>query len=66
MHPGFTVRRFLVFIGVGAIAVAAPKSPGGRGGDLIKGGTGHDRANGGPGWDTCVNIEVRTSCEVVS
>jgi Ca2+-binding RTX toxin-like protein len=38
---------------------------GGRGGDLIKGGTGHDRANGGPGWDTCVNIEVRTSCEVV-
>jgi hypothetical protein len=24
MHPRFTVRRFLVFIGVGAIAVAAP------------------------------------------
>lgn len=38
---------------------------GGRGGDLIKGGTGHDRVNGGPGWDTCVNIEVPTSCEVV-
>src|SRR6266511_6408724 len=24
MHPRFTVRRFLVFVGVGAIAVAAP------------------------------------------
>jgi hypothetical protein len=24
MHPRFTVRRFLVFIGVGAIAIAAP------------------------------------------
>jgi Ca2+-binding RTX toxin-like protein len=38
---------------------------GGKGNDLLRGGTGHDQGSGGPGFDTCVNIEDRTSCEVV-
>ena len=38
---------------------------GGSGDDLLKGGPGQDHGRGGPGRDTCVDIEVRTSCEVV-
>jgi Ca2+-binding RTX toxin-like protein len=38
---------------------------GGKGDDVLKGGRGRDRGRGGPGWDTCVDIEVRRSCEVV-
>ena len=38
---------------------------GGKGDDLLIGGSGHDQGKGGPGRDTCVDIEVRTSCEVV-
>jgi Ca2+-binding RTX toxin-like protein len=38
---------------------------GGAGNDLLRGGPGRDRGRGGPGRDTCVDIEVRRSCEVV-
>jgi hypothetical protein len=38
---------------------------GGRGDDVLKGGPGNDTGNGGPGRDICIDIEVRTSCEVV-
>jgi Ca2+-binding RTX toxin-like protein len=37
----------------------------GRGDDLLKGGAGQDHGNGRPGRDICVDIEIRTSCEVV-
>lgn len=38
---------------------------GGSGGDLLKGGRGRDHGEGGSGTDTCVSIEVRSSCEIV-
>lgn len=52
---------------------AVPASVFGRGGndvlgggsadDLLKGGPGHDTGNGLRGTDTCVSVEVATSCE---
>jgi Ca2+-binding RTX toxin-like protein len=38
---------------------------GGSGDDLLRGGAGRDHGSGGPGRDVCVDIEVRSSCEVV-
>jgi RTX calcium-binding nonapeptide repeat (4 copies) len=38
---------------------------GGAGNDLLKGGRGRDHGRGGAGFDTCVSIEVPTSCEVI-
>ena len=37
---------------------------GGRRSDLLVGGPGHDAGDGGSRRDTCVSVEVRTSCEV--
>jgi Ca2+-binding RTX toxin-like protein len=44
----------------------ADRLTGGSGGDLLDGGPGRDKANGSSGADTCLNAEVRKSCERTS